>query len=135
MIAIAYDKEGWTYGPIYRTPAGSMAPSLKSPPSLKVVDEIERILRLSPPEYQAEEQRVFDHVQPHDIDRSMAQFLQLVDEVEPFKARKSQYLLNYMWWFVRKAMNRIVPENQRGHPPAPLYGGSPGVEATERAGR
>jgi hypothetical protein len=122
VVALAYDRIGLTYGPSYVAPSGSMAPSLALPPHLKVADEIERILRLTPENYQIEQERVRSHVQPHEIDKSMNSFLQLVRDAEPFKRRADLYLANYPRWLLHKVVNRLKTERLRGHPEAPLYG-------------
>ena len=118
VFARPYDREGWTYGPVYRLPLGYTVPLDGSQPSLKVIDEIERVLRLSPTEYAAEEARVRKHVQGHDFETGMQHFLKLVQEAESFARRTSLYLANYPLYFVRR---------MKGHPD-PV--GSPGGNGT-----
>ena len=117
--AVAYDREGVTHGAIYRFPPGSIAPGSSCPPNLKVVDEIERILRLSAAEYRAEEERVYGHVQEHEMESSMGRLLELVRTAEPIASGKARYLANYPLWFMRKAMKLCGKEPVLRHPNAP----------------
>jgi glycosyltransferase involved in cell wall biosynthesis len=114
--ALGYDREGMTTGPVYRFPRGSIGPGIHAPTNLKVVDEIERILRLSPAEYRAEEDRVGSHVEVHEMKRSMNDFLQLVRDAGPIKIKKSLYLTNYPLWFLRCVMKRLVRPREISHP-------------------
>jgi len=101
VFARPYDRQGLTYGPIYRHPLGSTVPTHNCPPTLRVTDEIERILRLSPSEYLAEEALVRNHVQGHEMDASMRQFLKLVQDAEPFVRRPFLYLASYPLYLFR----------------------------------
>jgi hypothetical protein len=65
------------------------------------MDEIERILRLSPSEYLAEEALVRNHVQGHEMDASMRQFLKLVQDAEPFVPRPFLYMASYPLYLFR----------------------------------
>jgi hypothetical protein len=114
--AIAYDRKGMTTGPVYKFPRGSIGPGTKTPANLKVVDEIERILRLSPAEYQSEEKRVGSHVEVHEMECSMNHFLRLVRDADPVKIHKSLYLKNYPLWFLRRVMKGLVRTKEIGHP-------------------
>jgi hypothetical protein len=81
-----------------------------------VVDEIERILRLSPEEYQEEAERVGSHVEIHEMEKSMNFFLQVVQDAEPVRYRRSLFLANYPLWLVRRAVKTFVRTKNRGHP-------------------
>jgi glycosyltransferase involved in cell wall biosynthesis len=116
--ALAYDRQGLTTGPVYRFPRGSIGPGISAPADLKVVDEIERILRLSPAEYRAEEERVGFHVEVHEMESSMKRFLELVQQAEPVTHGKFRYLANYPLWFIRRVMDGLLPAKPRGHPEA-----------------
>ncbi|HLX68234.1 MAG TPA: glycosyltransferase family 4 protein [Verrucomicrobiae bacterium] len=119
--AIAYDREGLTDGPVYNFPPGSIGPG-NAPPQLKVSDEIERILNLSPEGYRAEEERVGESVKVHEMDDSMKYFLGLVREAKPVKSHKLFYLINYPLWAVRRLLKKLLGARDIGHPPA-LFAG------------
>jgi Glycosyl transferases group 1 len=105
VVAVAYDREGLTYGPIYRLPRGSIGELSTSPPRLKVVDEIERILHLQPSEYEAEQEAVYSHVQIHAVEASMRQFLGLVQQVDPLEKKNlTSHLANYPLYAVRRLL-------------------------------
>jgi hypothetical protein len=112
VIALAYDSTGITYGPVYRLPRGSIGQLSTCPPLLRVEDEIERILRLAEPEYEAEAKLVSEHVQDHEIDASMEKFVELSGQAAPFRAKKRLYLLNYPLWAVRQALNLMKRNGQ-----------------------
>jgi glycosyltransferase involved in cell wall biosynthesis len=133
VVALAYDRQGLTYGPTYVAPPGSMTPALTHPPTLKVVDEIDRIMRLNPEAYRAEEDLVRQQVQPHQIDASMERFLQLVGEAGVARQSRFLQLTNYALWLVRRAINRRSGEEGVRHPEAPIYGTTTlPLEATAR---
>jgi glycosyltransferase involved in cell wall biosynthesis len=114
--ALAYDREGITHGPVYRFPRGSIGPSIASPPLLKVVNEIERILRLNRTEYEAEAELVYAHMQDHVVDNSMHRFLKLVQEADPIQSPKLLYLTNYPLWLLRRLMKSLVRPRETVHP-------------------
>ena len=117
--ANAYEREGLTCGPVYNFPPGSIGPG-NAPPKLKVTDEIERILRLNPVDYRAEEEKVGASVAVHEMDNSMRYFLQIVSEAEPTRSRKWLYLVNYPLWFFRRVMKMPGRSKETEHPvPAP----------------
>lgn len=120
VTAAAYDREGLTWGPIYRLPRGSLGPTSDMPPRLKIKDELERILRLSPSEYAAEEELTYQHVQVHAMDTSMSRFIELVRAASPFRKSKPLYLTNYPCWFLRQALKQRGKKRQKGCPTAPL---------------
>lgn len=122
VYAIAYDRSGVTYGPVHRIPPGSIGPGLTSTPKLKVVDEIERILRLSPQDYETEQELNYRHVQPHSMDESMNTFLQLAKNAAPTKHGKFRYLANYPRWVIHKALNWRTTESAVSHPDKPFFG-------------
>jgi hypothetical protein len=107
VVACAYDRQGVTYGPIYRLPQGSLGQSNASPPRFKVVDEIERILELSPAAYEAEQEAVYHHVQVHTMEQSMTRFLELVRQADRIKRREPAfYLASYPLHLVDRAFTR-----------------------------
>ena len=118
--ALAYDREGITHGSVYRFPPGSIGPSLASPAKLRVVDEIERILRLGSAEYQAEAELAYAHMRDHILDNSMNHFLKLVREADPIQTPRTLYLTNYPLWFVRRVMKRLVRPRETIHPGSAL---------------
>lgn len=114
VTAAAYERQGLTWGPVYRIPRGSLGPTSDVAPTLKVTDEIERILRLQPAEYTAEEERVYDHVQVHTMEASMKQFMDLARSASPIKQPKALYLANYPYWLMRRAAGKRL--NEQKHP-------------------
>jgi glycosyltransferase involved in cell wall biosynthesis len=120
VYANPYDRVGLTYGPVYRIPEGSVVPALNSPPTIKVVDEIERFLRLNATEYQTEEESVYRHVQCHEMDKSMNHFLQIVREAGHVKYRESLYWTNYLFCLMRR-MTKQKSAKQAVHPDVSLY--------------
>lgn len=79
VLALAFDREGLTYGPIHRVPLGSVGDVRHEPPVLRVADEIERILLLSPADYAAEADRVRRYAKPYECDASMQRFIEIVE--------------------------------------------------------
>lgn len=132
VYALAYDHVGVTCGPVYRIPPGSIGPGLAAPPKLKVSDEIERILRLNSEDYQKEGNLNYEHVQSHQIEASMNQFLRLVQDAPATKGSKALYLSNYPRWFIdRAARNLSSPPRRPAHPDGPLVlGAEAGMSAT-----
>jgi len=104
VCAVAYDSEGLTWGPVHRLPRGSLSPAITCLPRLRVVDEIERILRLSAADYEAEEKMVSTHVQVHDLRTSMNRCMEIVREAEPIRRAPVRYLANYPLWLLHKAL-------------------------------
>jgi glycosyltransferase involved in cell wall biosynthesis len=121
VFANPFERAGLTYGPVYRLPAGSVGPSFMRPPTLKVADEIERLLRLDSNAYRAEEELVYQHVQPHEQERSMKHFVRLVQEAAPIKRRQSLYLVNYLRWFAQRALKQPNTEAVKIHPDASVF--------------
>ncbi|MDD5141087.1 MAG: glycosyltransferase family 4 protein [Verrucomicrobiales bacterium] len=121
VTAVAYDRDGLTWGPVHRLPQGSLGHVSSSPPTLKVVDEIERILRLDPSDYAAEQESVYNHVQVHSIGASMERFIELVREATPIKQKKSLYCANYLFWFLRRALKRKSDVPAGHHPMSILH--------------
>jgi hypothetical protein len=113
VIPVAYDQDGLSYGPIYRLPQGSIGPSKNGPEFSKTADEIERILRLSPGEYVAEEELVRRYVEDHVMERSMERFMELVTQCGGITPAHPVYLANYPLWFLRKAIR--VRKNAGGN--------------------
>ena len=115
VTAAPFDLEGWTWGPVHRFPKGSFGPADFAPPRLKVVDEIERILNLSPEAYRAEGEAVYRHVQDHEINASMQRFLDIVRDAEPITSKRWYFWANYPCWFLRRASkNRPTPHRAHG---------------------
>lgn len=101
VVATPFDREGVTNGPLYRYPKSSTWPATVPEPKLLVADELERLLKLTSAEYQAEQNAVREHVRDHDIDVAMRRFLSIVQEAEFFERRPSLYFKNYPLYLVR----------------------------------
>ena len=115
VSANAFDQDGLTWGPVYTFPPGSIGAG-NAPAKLKVIDEIERILDLSPEGYRTEADRVGASVAMHKIDNSMKRFLQLVNEVKPIRSNKFLYQVNYPLWLLRRLMKRLARSRETTHP-------------------
>jgi hypothetical protein len=102
VLALAYDRAGLTYGPIYRVPLGSVGDIRKEPPTLKVADEIERILKLSPEDYAAEAERVYQYARPYESDISMQRFVELTQAAPSNDKQLWRCLVNYLYWLPRR---------------------------------
>lgn len=87
VLALAFDRKGLTYGPIYRMPLGSVGDTREPPPTLTVADEIERILKLTPSEYEAECEHVRQYAQPYESDVSMQRLVEIVEAAPPPRRR------------------------------------------------
>ena len=122
VYAIAYDRVGITYGPVHGIPSGSIGPGLGSPPTLKVVDEIERLLRLSPEDYELEQELNYQHMKPHALDVSMNRFLELVRKADPLKTDKLAYLANYPRWLLHQVFKNRKANHTDAHPNTPFFG-------------
>jgi glycosyltransferase involved in cell wall biosynthesis len=116
VLALVFDREGVTYGPIYRVPLGSVGDTRKEPPTGKVVDELERILMLTPEEYAAESDRVREYAQPYDTDASMRHFVELIEAAPRPRRRVGPCVGNYLRrpgrhvaWLWRKHVRRSAP--------------------------
>ncbi len=103
VLALAYDRAGLTYGPIYRVPLGSVGDTRRETPTLRVVDEIERILKFTPEEYAAEQERVYQYARPYESDVSMQRFVELTQAAPATRPQLSLCLGNYLRWLPRQA--------------------------------
>lgn len=106
VLALAFDRKGLTYGPIYRVPLGSVGDTREPPPTLKVADEIERILKLTPAEYEAESEQVRQYAQPYGSDVSMRRFVEIIEAAPPLRG---QYwpCFEYYLYGVRRRLIRL----------------------------
>jgi len=107
VTARPYDREGMTCGPLYQFPPGCVQFSDPAQPLLKVADEIERVLCLTPEGYRAEQEKIRAYVQMYEMDSSMQRFLKLVREAEPFSRRMGLYLMNYPLHLIRRFKRRL----------------------------
>lgn len=97
VLALAFDSEGLTYGPLYRMPLGSVGDVCKEPPSSTVVQEVERILTLTPADYQAEAEQVLQYVKPYESDVSMQRFVELARQAPHPSRRFWPCVENYLY--------------------------------------
>lgn len=126
VLALAYDRVGVTYGPLYRLPLGSVGDGREEQPTLTVTDEIERLLNLSPVEYAQESERVFQYAQPYESDVSMRRFVEIVEAAPRPKQRLWPCVQRYLLG-IRTRLIRIW-ERVAGRPlqPTSLRTGSNG---------
>ncbi len=104
LVAIAYDREGFSYGPVYQMPPGNLGHYEDGMKKSLMIDEIERILSLSSKEYDTEQQLVYDFARGLDMEVSMERFLQFVQEASPISSNYVTYLLNYPFLFIRRML-------------------------------
>jgi|GEM_PF-1134820 len=122
VTAAAYDRDGLTWGPVYRLPEGSLGQLSHVRPEIRVVDEIERILSLTPSGYTLEQEMVWNHVQVHAIDSSMMQFLNIVRNADHYFPNKTMYWTNYSFGLLRQVIASISNIQHIQHPQSLLYG-------------
>ncbi len=106
VLALVFDRKGVTYGPIYQVPLGSVGDVRKEPPTSTVADEIERILKLTPTEYDAEAERVCQYAQPYESDVSMQRFLEIIQAAPQPQRRFWPCLENYLY-APRRRLSRV----------------------------
>lgn len=113
VLAIAFDREGRTYGPVYRVPLGSVGDGRREPATLTVADEIERILKLTPEKYESECARVAQYAQPYESDVSMRHLMEILEAAPPPKRRLLPCIGNYFHG-PRRRLTRIWRERVLG---------------------
>jgi len=96
VVALAHDTTGMTYGPLYNFPPGNCGDLMDSPPARSVENEIERILKMSPVEYEIEMSRVQSYAGCYGIDHQMTAFLKIAEQA---KAAKKDLLLFLGYYF------------------------------------
>jgi hypothetical protein len=111
VVAVAYDRSGMTYGPIHKLPVGGIGQKLDDEPTLRVTDEIERLLRMSAEEYANESNRVYEYVQHYNIEHVMCQFERIVEQALPPNPDRLLYSANYLYAGARVAglhLDRLI---------------------------
>jgi glycosyltransferase involved in cell wall biosynthesis len=98
ILALAYDRTGLTYGPLHAVPHGRIGQIMRDvAPSLHVVDELERILRLSSTQYEEECNRARAYAEFYSMNRRMNEFLQFVADCEVPRRASSIFWMNYVY--------------------------------------
>lgn len=103
VVALAHDKSGVTYGPLYRFSFGNCGELMDEPPGTTVESEIERVLNFNEHEYKREVQKTFEYVKAYSLDSSMDRFLKLVANAS---APKLSYSLFY-WYYFHSLIERL----------------------------
>lgn len=96
LLALPYEINGLTWGPIYNRPFGT-TPQVGELPKLHVFEEIVRILKLSETEYHKEAERVHNHVQAYNLDNRMREFEALVEQAGYPRRNRFLYWQNYLY--------------------------------------
>jgi glycosyltransferase involved in cell wall biosynthesis len=107
VVALAYDTTGVTYGPLYQFTFGNCGSLMATPPATTVQAEIERILRYSQQEYEAEMQRTRDYAQRYEMDSTMEQFLKIVKNASMPRASRGLFYLFYLHSIMIKFRHKI----------------------------
>jgi glycosyltransferase involved in cell wall biosynthesis len=107
VLTLAYETAGMTYGPIHRLPFGMAGQLAKEPPRFKVLDEITRILELSPQDYQKESEQTLECVQGYCLDPRMKEFETLVAQAGYPNRRPLLYWQNYLYALGRRVGVRL----------------------------
>jgi glycosyltransferase involved in cell wall biosynthesis len=102
VVALPYDKIGLTYGPSYTLPIGSLSHSFKCPPGRKVIDEIDRLLKMDEKEYMDEMGKVADHAKNYNVENSMIIFMKIIEGLGPIRSNKTVKMLYYLSFTVRR---------------------------------
>jgi len=95
---------------------GNIESSKTSPPKLKVVKQIESILRFASEEYAAEVDPVCANVRGLYLEKSINHFLKLVRQPDAIRTPKMLYLTNYTLWLFRRVMKRLIRPRETVHP-------------------
>jgi glycosyltransferase involved in cell wall biosynthesis len=110
VVALACDRSGITYGPLYRFPFGNIGHRMDHTPGTTVEAEIERIFKLQKHEYEEEIRRNREYAQAYGMDLSMDKFLGFVDEASaPMKSYSLFYyyyahrLIELVWQKVKQS--------------------------------
>jgi glycosyltransferase involved in cell wall biosynthesis len=96
VVGLAYDITGVTYGPLYRFTFGNCGSLMETPPATTVEAEIERVLRFSRQEYEAEMQKTHEYAQRYEMDSTMEQFLKIVENASMPRASRGLFYLFYL---------------------------------------
>jgi glycosyltransferase involved in cell wall biosynthesis len=106
VVALAHDTTGITYGPLYRFTFGNVGERMDAEPSSTVQAEIERVLKLSVPEYQAEVVRTHEYAGRYEMDATMERFLVLASDASPPRASEGLYYRYYLQHLAKKLFGR-----------------------------
>lgn len=109
VVALAYDTEGLTYGPLYNFSFGNAGDRMSTAPAMTVEAEIERLLKLSPYEYEAECRRTQDYARQYDMHRTMNRFMQIVRAASPPKPKQALFCLYYIDSWINRIMKKAPP--------------------------
>jgi glycosyltransferase involved in cell wall biosynthesis len=96
IVALAYDTTGVTYGPLYRFTFGNCGSLMETPPATTVEAEIERLLKFSRQEYEAEMQMTREYAQRYEMDGTMERFLEIVEKASVPRASRGLFYLFYL---------------------------------------
>jgi len=103
-VALAYEEDGLSYGPLYRLTFGNAGELSEAPPNTTIETEIERLLKLPKQAYEEEVKRTRDYARRYEMDETMERFLEIVGKATAPKA--SSYL--FYWYYLDSFVNRIL---------------------------
>lgn len=107
IVALAYDAEGLTYGPLYRFSFGNCGSLMETVPSSTVEAEIERILSMTDQQYDAECLTTRKYALRYEMDGTMEEFMNIVEGASPPKSAKGLCYWYYFQEFVRKVRDSL----------------------------
>ncbi len=106
VMALAYERSECTYGPLYKFTFGNVGERMDAAPHTTVSAEIERILRLSPQEYEDEVQKNLQYARRYDMDATMQMFLEIVEKASPPRSSKTLLAMYYPHEFFNGLVTR-----------------------------
>jgi len=107
IVALAYDTTGVTYGPLYRFTFGNCGSLMETPPATTVEAEIERVLKFSRQEYEAEMKRTREYAQRYEMDGTMERFLRIAEKAAVPRASRGLFYLFYLHSMAVKFRHKI----------------------------
>ena len=129
-VALAYEKTGLTYGPLYRFAFGNAGELSDAPPNTTIETEIERMLRLPSQAYEEEVNRTRDYARRYEMNATMERFLEIAGKATTPKISRALFY----WYYLDSLMNRILKKAPPGASPDYFCNGSrlaPGRQALQ----
>jgi glycosyltransferase involved in cell wall biosynthesis len=102
VVAVPYDGEGRTYGPLHRVPLAS-DPEFFGNPDRTIEDEVVRVLRLSEVDYRKEAELGYIAAQTYSLPSRMQEFQRIVEQTPVVRADQITGFYNYLYALARRA--------------------------------
>jgi glycosyltransferase involved in cell wall biosynthesis len=96
IVALAYDATGVTYGPLYRFTFGNCGSLMETPPPTTIEAEIERMLKFSKHEYEAEMKKTREYALRYEMDNTMGLFLEIVEKASKPRTSRALFFMFYL---------------------------------------